>query len=380
MPKESSSNDYFQFNIFTGTLTAAIFIVLLWYGKPVLAPLSAGLLLSFILLPVVRFLEGRKVPKSVSITLTIICLIFVFAAIIYLYSNQIIKIIEEFGSFQKKLINTLASTVKFINEQLDLKNPLEVPEIISEAKSMVNNRNYDILSQVGKAVIKSLGNLFIVIVFTILFLVYRRGLKKAFQSFGKTEEVRKKLGTAITESSKIGRNYVLGMILLILCLTTINTIGLLIIGIDYPLFFGFLPALLAIIPYIGSLMGASLAVLYAFFNYDSAVYPISVIGLFWFSQILESNVLNPKIVGGNLRINVLFVIIFLICGQLLWGLGGLILVVPLMAMFKVFCQQFETLKPISLMIGSEVHLAPGEKPDTLFRAVRYWLLKKRRNR
>jgi predicted PurR-regulated permease PerM len=131
-----------------------------------------------------------------------------------------------------------------------------------------------------------------------------------------------------------------------------------------------LPAALSIIPYFGSIIGASVAVIYAFFNYDSMFYPLSVIGLFWLSQILESNYLNPKIVGGNLKINILFVIIFLLTGQMLWGLPGLILAVPLMAIFKIFCQHFPPLKPVALLIGSEVHEKSVDQPNIVIKFVK----------
>jgi len=339
-------------------------IAILWIGKPIIMPLAAGLLLSFILLPVVNFLEKKSFPKFLAILVTILALISIVGSVIYLYSNQIIKIIDQFGSFQNQLIDTVKSVVEGINKNLDLKENLKAPEVMNKAKEVVENNKF--LPQVISSIFKSLGNILLFLVFTILFLNYRKGLLKAVKKFGRDEETMQNIEVAVVESSKVGRNYVLGNLLLIVILTTINTTGLLIIGIEYPLFFGFLPALFCIIPYIGSLMGASLVLLFTIFNYDSLVYPLSVAGLFWLSQLLESNVLNPKIVGENLKLSVLFVIITLMIGQLIWGIAGLILSVPMMAIFKVFCHYFEPLKPISTLIGTEVHTAPGETHADLF--------------
>ncbi|WP_375579233.1 AI-2E family transporter [Marivirga tractuosa] len=339
-------------------------ITILWIGKPVIFPLAAGLLLSFILLPVVNFLERKSFPKFLAILVTILTLISIVGTVIFLYSNQIIKIIDQLGSFQNQLIDTVNKIVEAINKNLDLKENLKTPEVMNKAKEVVDNNKF--LPQVISSILKSLGNILLFLVFTILFLNYRKGLLKAVKKFGRNEETRNNIGNAIVEASKVGRNYVLGNLLLIIILTTINTTGLLIIGIEYPLFFGFLPALFCIIPYIGSLMGASIVLLFTIFNYDSLVYPVSVIGLFWLSQLLESNVLNPKIIGENLKLSVLFVIITLMIGQLIWGIAGLILSVPMMAIFKVFCNYFEPLKPISSLIGTEIHMAPGETHADLF--------------
>jgi predicted PurR-regulated permease PerM len=339
-------------------------ITILWIGKPVLIPIAAGLLLSFILLPVVNFLERKSFPKFLAILTTILALISIVGTVIFLYSNQIIKIIDQFGSFQNQLIDTVNSIVESINKNLDLKEDLKTPEVMNKAKEVVENNKF--LPQVISSILKSLGNILLFLVFTILFLNYRTGLLKAVKKFGRNEETVKSIEDAVVEASKVGRNYVLGNLLLIIILTTINTTGLLIIGIEYPLFFGFLPALFCIIPYIGSLIGASFVLLFTIFNYESLVYPVSVAGLFWLSQLLESNVLNPKIVGENLKLSVLFVIITLMIGQLIWGIAGLILSVPMMAIFKVFCNHFEPLKPVSSLIGTEVHATPGEKHEDLF--------------
>ena len=364
-----------QSRYFLTSLSLKIFLIgsiclLLYFGKSIFIPLSAGLLLSFILLPAVRLLEKKGINPSVSIALVIVLLVSVLGTILYLYGNQIVTIIKEFESFQKKLFNTVSDVVNFINSQFDLKNKLETPEVIREAKELIKKGDYDLVGTVVKKVLTSLGNVLIIIVFAILFLSYRKGLKKAIKSFGAGFKEKEDLGIAVNEASTVGRNYVLGVMLLIVVLTALNTTGLLIIGIDYPLFFGFLPAALSIIPYFGSIIGASVAVIYAFFNYDSMFYPLSVIGLFWLSQILESNYLNPKIVGGNLKINILFVIIFLLTGQMLWGLPGLILAVPLMAIFKIFCQHFPPLKPVALLIGSEVHEKSVDQPNIVIKFVK----------
>ena len=348
-------------------------IAIFWLGKPILVPISAALLLSFILLPVVNFLEKKSFPKFLAIMVTILTLVGIIGTVIFLYSNQIIQIINELGSFQKQIIDTIEKVVAMINSNLDLEQDLKTPQVLEKAKEMIENN--ELLPQVIGAVLKSLGNLLLFLIFTILFLNYRKGLLKAVKNFGSSKAKQENLKDAVVEASKIGRNYVLGNLLLIIVLTTINTTGLLIIGIDYPLFFGFLPALFCIIPYVGSLMGASFVFLFAFFNYDAIFYPLSVIGLFWLSQLLESNVLNPKIIGENLKLNVLFVIITLMVGQAIWGVPGLILSVPLMAMFKVYCGHFEHLKPISKLIGTEVHLAPEEKHTDLFGSMKKFFSK-----
>jgi predicted PurR-regulated permease PerM len=136
-----------------------------------------------------------------------------------------------------------------------------------------------------------------------------------------------------------------------LILGLVNSFGLWIIGIDNPFLFGFLAAILALIPYAGTFLGASIPILYAFISYDSIWMPITIAIFFWFVQFIESNFLTPKIVGGNMKINALTSILSIIIGASVWGIAGMILFLPFAAMLKVICEEHEELKPIAILIG-----------------------------
>jgi predicted PurR-regulated permease PerM len=98
-----------------------------------------------------------------------------------------------------------------------------------------------------------------------------------------------------------------------------NSVCLWIIGIDSPFLFGFLAAALSIIPYIGTTIGASIPILYAFMTYESLWVPFSVAALFWGIQMLDNNFLSPKVVGNSLQVNALAAIVSLIIGASIWG-------------------------------------------------------------
>jgi predicted PurR-regulated permease PerM len=143
-----------------------------------------------------------------------------------------------------------------------------------------------------------------------------------------------------------------GMILIVIIIGFVNSIGLWIIGIDNPFLFGFLGATLSIVPYVGTLLGAIIPVVYAFVSYDSLWIPIGVAVLFWGVQLISDNFLSPKIVGGSLELNALTAILSLIIGAAVWGIAGMILFLPFAAMLKVICEEYEELKPVALLIGS----------------------------
>ena len=148
--------------------------------------------------------------------------------------------------------------------------------------------------------------------------------------------------------------------ILILIIGTLDTIGLLILGIDYAFFFGFFAAFLVLIPYIGISIGSLLPILMALITKDSGWYALGVAGLFGFVQFLEGNFITPYVVGSKVCINSMAAIIALILFGNLWGIAGLILAIPLTAILKVVFDNVEALKPFGYLIG-EVEFPKKEK-------------------
>jgi predicted PurR-regulated permease PerM len=167
------------------------------------------------------------------------------------------------------------------------------------------------------------------------------------------EDHREKTVQMLKAVQQVGQQYLSGMMVIILILGLANSLGLWIIGLDNPLLFGFLAAILALIPYAGTFLGAAIPILYAFIAYDSLWMPITIAIFFWVVQLIESNFLTPKIVGGNLKINPLTSILSIIIGASVWGIAGMIIFLPLAAILKVVCEEYEELKPIALLIGEQ---------------------------
>jgi predicted PurR-regulated permease PerM len=206
------------------------------------------------------------------------------------------------------------------------------------------------------------------VVYIFLFLLYRKGLVGALVQFYQPQHQAMALGM-FRSVQMVGQQYLFGMTVIILILGFVNSIGLWIIGIDYPFLFGFLAALLALIPYAGTFLGAALPILYAFVSYDALWMPISIGLFFWAVQFVEANFLTPKIVGGKLQINALTSILSIIIGAAVWGVAGMILFLPFAAMLKVICEAHEPLQPVALFIGDH-RAATVTNPPT--RIHRWW--------
>jgi predicted PurR-regulated permease PerM len=327
-------------------------IAFLVLAKGVLIPLAFALLLAFILFPICLKLEKWGTNRIMAAFLSMFTLLLIIGGGIYLFSNQIVNLSENFSEFKDKIIKVIAELTLLINNNLGFLGYLEDGEIYIKLKSWSNKSIETLVSQTFSGTSDLLIGLLSTIVFTFLILIYRNGLVSAMVQFYSKEQ-KEKAFNLFKSVQQVGQQYLFGMLIIILLLGFVNSIGLWIIGIDNAFFFGFLAAILAIIPYVGTLLGAAIAILYAFMSYDSIWLPIIIAAFFWVVQFIESNILTPKIVGGNLKVNAITSILSIIIGASIWGIAGMILFLPFSAMFKVICNEYIELKPLAMLIGEQ---------------------------
>ncbi|WP_373524083.1 AI-2E family transporter [Aquiflexum sp.] len=342
-------------------------------AKTVLIPLSMALLISFILYPVVKKLEGWGLNTLLSAFLSLLMLFVIIGGGITLFSAQIMNLSDQLNDFSGKIMNTLSEAIVFINSNVHFIGDLNREELVENGKDWLKESSGSLIQNTFSGTASFLTGLLTTIIFTFLILIYRKGLTKAFVAFG-DDKHKGKIFRMLQNIQSVGKKYLSGMFLLILILGFANSLGLLIIGIDSPFLFGFLAALLSIVPFVGTTIGATIPVLYAFMSSDSLWVPIAVMLLFWGIQIIESNFLNPKIVGSSLNVNALVAILSLLIGAAVWGVAGMVLFLPFAAILKVICEEFDQLKPIAMLISDDISgdNKEGDKTSRWVEKIKGW--------
>lgn len=353
-------NISFQKMFFAIATVIALFAIMVM-AKAVLIPLSIALLLSFILFPLAKRFERLKINVILAAFFSIFTMIIIIGGAIFFFSTQIIDITDEFTNFKDKIILLFAEATYYFNHNVSFVPNLEKNELAERMQAWLSKSTGSLVSKTVSNTATFFVGLLATFVFTFLILIYRNGLTEAFTQFSPVEK-RPRLHQMFKSVQQVGQKYLVGMIFLTIVIGLANSIGLLIIGIDNPFLFGFLGATLAIIPYIGTNIGAIIPILYAFMSYNSPWKAIAVAMLFWFVQLVADNFLTPKIVGGSLKINALAAILSLFIGAAVWGIAGMILFLPFVAMLKVVCEEFDELKPIAHIIGNhEISKKKGSK-------------------
>ena len=131
----------------------------------------------------------------------------------------------------------------------------------------------------------------------------------------------------------------------------LNSLGFYLIGVKYALLLGFVAAFFNLIPYLGTVIGYGIVFLFVLATQTPAI-ALSVVGQFFVVQFIENNILTPNITGSYVEINPLVIIFSLIAGGMIWGLPGMFMVIPYLAMMKIVCENIPSLKPIGFLLGT----------------------------
>lgn len=323
--------------------------LLLHFGKTLFIPLSFSLLISFILYPICKWMETKGVHKGIAIVISILGVILLVGAVIYLLFVQLSDFLQEWQSLQKKLTDTINQLSVFILERFDisLKKQTEFIKITlnnsgSQAFSMVRNTVYSLS--------ESVFFLFMLPVFCALILFHRQMLSNALYELFPPER-KKTIHEILIETIHAYYNFIKGMVVVYLIVGLLNSIGLLIIGVPHPFLFGFIASILTFIPYVGIIISSLLPIAVSWITYNSIWYPLAVITVFSIVQALEAYIIFPFAVGSRLKINTLVIIIVIIVGGIVWGAAGMILFIPFISIIKLIADRSPNLRWLSVLLG-----------------------------
>ncbi|GAB3203824.1 hypothetical protein GCM10027293_35500 [Pontibacter aydingkolensis] len=197
----------------------------------------------------------------------------------------------------------------------------------------------------------SLVLLLLIPIYIALILYYREQLAKGLYLLFRKDE-QKKIRLILQETITTYYNFIKGMAIVYLVVAVLNSVGLLLLGIPHAVFFGIVASVLTFIPYVGITIGAILPMAIAWVTYDNIWYPIGVIIVFGVVQYLEANLIFPWAVSYRLRVNMLFTLLAIVAGGILWGASGMILFIPFLAILKLIADKHEAMRAVSVLLGN----------------------------
>lgn len=329
---------------------AFLLVAVLYFGKEFLMPLAIGGILSTFFLPFCSWLVKKKLPNSLAVLACFLVLISVIFIMISLLGWKIADLIVDIDLIKQKAIDSYLLVQEYIFKQSGISVEQQT-EILKEEKPSFSN----IIQITFGSISALLANTVLSLLYFVFLLYTRVHIRNFFVKLVPSSQ-KAEMEQTLESVAKVSQQYLLGLSKMIVCLWVMYGIGFSIIGIDDVLFFAILCGMMEIVPYVGNITGTFLTVLISVLHGADASMVVGILVVYALVQSIQGWILEPLMLGPQVKINPLFSVIALVLGQILWGIPGIILAIPLLGMIKIVCDHVESLHPIGFLIGD------GENP------------------
>ncbi len=342
------------YKVAAGMVIFTTSLILLNLARPVLMPIAFSGIIALLLYPLCRFFERNGFPRTISVLLSMFILLCIIVGLISLLSSQVYRFIEELPDLKERFADALNDFEWFLFKNYNIQVTTDPGSFFQGNANKFWDSGVVLLGGTISTLVTVFNFLGLLPFYVFLMLLYRSSFKQFLLNITAAEK-HVIVMRILYQVQKVVQNYIIGLLTVMSIVAALTSISLFIIGIDYAIFFGCLAALLMVIPYLGLIIGALLPAIYALLIKDSPWYAVAIIASFAFIQFIEGNLITPKITGGRVNINPLAAIIALVAGGYLWGMGGLIISLPFVAILKVVLSNIPSLRHYGFLLGTEIY-------------------------
>lgn len=330
------------------TVSIAAVGFILWFGKSFFVPLAYALLIALVLFPLCRFFEQKGFSKAISVALPMVLLCVLFIGLLLLLSYELAVLSDKWSQIQHQLDPLLYKIQTLLQSEWGWTIENQVNWLRDLLEKLSQNAG-KLLSETANLLLGALVNLIIIPLYSALLLIYRKKIT-TFLSEVLPERFQNQLPFVLVDTVSVFSKFIRGMILVYICVGLLNSLGLWIIGVEHPFLYGILTAVMTVIPYFGIVISALLPITFSWLETGTLFQPLLIIAVFTLVQYLEANLIFPYVVGRFIKLNTLAALIAIFLGAFFWGIAGMILFLPFLAVFRLFAEHYPELKPWSKLL------------------------------
>ena len=319
----------------------------LYLAKPFLVPIAFAGLLSMLFIPLSERLE-RKMNRGFAALISILIFLGVLAGIIALVSWQISDLTTDAGQIEKRIGEILQKLRQTIVDKLGISEKSQ-QELIKKQSSQGG------IGSVVTSFMASLAGIitsFVLMLVYIFLFMYLRTHLKNFVLKVVSHDQKQHAGQTIKKASKVAQKYLTGLALMIVSLWIMYGFAFSIISVKNALFFAILCGLLEIVPFVGNITGTLLTIMMVITQGGGNEMIIGIIVTYFTIQFFQTYILEPLVVGSEVNINPLFTILGIVAGEMIWGIPGMILAIPVLGILKIIFENIPSLTPYGYLIGN----------------------------
>jgi predicted PurR-regulated permease PerM len=337
---------YIKFSQLTVGIVA--FFYILYIGREILAPIAFALIISILLNPVVKLFTQKRMNRVIAIITCITLLLIFLTAILFFIGSQITLFSDSLPQLRQKADFLLFDIINWCSDAFNISK--------LKLEAWVGTKRLEAWGQADNMIGGALTTLsdFFLLVFLvpvyIFMLLFYKPLLLDFVSQIFKKETHNTVAEILTSTKSLIQSYLIGLLIEMAIMVTLNSTALLIIGVDYAILFGIIGGFLNLIPYIGGIVAMALPMLMAFLT-QGPMSAFFVMIAYIIVQIIDNNYLVPKIVASKVKVNALVSVVVVLIGGAMWGLSGMFLSIPFTGIAKVIFDKIPKLKPLGFLIG-----------------------------
>jgi len=331
------------------------------YTKELLSPLIFSCLFSMVLMPLANFFEKKlRFHHGLAAMVSVLLLLSLIILVLYFIGSQVSNLADDWPQFQNQLNATVQKTQVYVQSTLHIKASKQLDYIHQATAKLLSSSTI-----FAAATLLSLSSIFLFLIFTFIytffFLLYRKLIKRFLLAVFKDEN--KLVVTDVIENvQSMIRKYIIGLFSEMAIVAIVACLAFWALGVKYAILLGLITGIFNIIPYLGIFLAMIISVLITFATATILSKTLLVFITIVIIHLIDSNILLPVIVGSKVRINALITILGVVIGELIWGISGMFLSIPVMAVLKIIFDRVESFKPWGMIMGEEKHeLKPFEK-------------------
>lgn len=330
-------------------LGLSLLFYILFILEDILVPIAFAMLIAILLNPVVNKMISWRVPKILAILLTLLAGTLVAAGVIIFISSQLASFSELAPQLQQRGTAILEQATGWVESTFNVKKAVQMQKL---NQAMQSGQAY--IGQTLSTVMGIIGVVVLLPIYTFLILYYKPLFLSFFYEIFEHKHVEK-VTEVLNETKSAIQKYIQGLLIETLIVATLNSVALLLLGVKYAILLGIIGALLNLIPYIGGLVAIALPVLMSIVTGDEGfTTPLLIIAAYGLIQFIDNNIIVPRIVSSKVEVNAFFSIVIVLLGGALWGVAGMFLSIPFIAICKIVFDRIEALKPWGLILGTSM--------------------------
>ena len=330
----------------------------------IVTPFLSGALIAYLLyIPASRIEKGllksknkiiRKRARGLSVFLTIVIvaviLIIIVNVILPVVTKSVVELVNNLQNYWNKTIEKINQLPE--DSILKSERVKEVVKTIGDNIQSIDFTQYVSADKITEYIKGAVGvasgifDIFVTIVVSVYILLGRTSIQKFFEKLGTAifnQETCNKIGQYLDKSNHIFFKFISSQLIDAVIVGVLVTIAMRIIGVKYAILLGFIIGLFNIIPYFGAIIAVAISILITLITGGFTQALIMAIVVIILQQI-DANIINPKIIGNSLEISPLLVIFAVTVGGAYFGVLGMFLAVPVIAILKIAINDYIELK------------------------------------